>query len=96
VSLSFSPDGSTLASTGTLVVKSTLSLDFARAVVNHYLSGPDPAQEMELCLLETSTGRRLRSSRRNGLAVFSPDSRTLATSHEDGTLKLYDVPKPPP
>ncbi|WP_435010115.1 WD40 repeat domain-containing protein [Tundrisphaera lichenicola] len=92
VDLKFSPDGKTLASTGNVRLLRTLSLNFVRAVIDHYLLGPDQAERMELILVDTSFGRRLRSSHRDGIAVFSPDGRSVATSHEDGSVRIYDLP----
>ncbi len=94
VNLAFSPEGKTLASTGRFG-KLVLSFDLVRVVLAQVFSDPDRAEPVELILLDQADGRRLRSSKRDGIAVFSPDGRTLATSHDDGSVRLRDIPTPP-
>jgi WD40 repeat protein len=88
----FSPDGSMLVSLGRYH-SPDLSIENLRMKLaevtrdqNHYLI-------TETIVIDTVTGRRLVHSSLEGPTIFSPDGKTLATSHDDGTVRIHDVPK---
>ena len=92
-SLTFSPDGSILASHGEFR-RLTLSFGLVRAVLAHVFRARDNQDVSELLLLDSRDGQPLVRARSHGDVAFSPDGRTLATSHEDGNVRIHDVPKP--
>jgi hypothetical protein len=46
---------------------------------------------LELVLLDTATGERHLWTGDECSLSFSPDNRTLATSHRDGAIRLRDM-----
>jgi WD40 repeat protein len=90
--LAFSPDGSILASTGHFG-RASLSFGMAKAIYAHVFRDREHQDLEEVVLLDASGGRTLIHTEGPAIVVFSPDSRTLATAHEDGSVQIHDVPK---
>jgi WD40 repeat protein len=90
--LTFSPDGSILASHGEFR-SLTLSFGLVRAAYKHVFRNRDRSVVSELILLDSGDGRPLIHAPEFGDVVFSADGRSLATSHEDGAVRIHDVPK---
>jgi len=84
------PDGRTLASTGMISARSLgLGLRLRLALLGGN-SGSDPPHE--LVVLDTATGRLLLRTEDEAQPRFSPDGRRLATLHQDGAVRLRDLP----
>ena len=92
--LEFSPDGSTLSSMGAFN-KHVPSLDLLKVVFASMTGDTDHVMQTELILLDVSSGRRLLFAKEAQLVVFSPDGKSIAASHTDGTVQIHDVPKLP-
>jgi WD40 repeat protein len=104
-SISFSPDGKTLASSGEEVLANVQLWDVATGTVRHTLKGhsefvvfsPDGTLATgsweNVKLWDVTTGVELRTlpADRVGAAAFSSDGKTLATGGKDNTIKLWDV-----
>lgn len=88
--MQFSPDGTTLVSSG-LFQRRSLTMNTARLMVAAHL-GHRWRPPFEMIVLDTSSGHVLQRVISEGRATFSPDSRTLATGHIDGTVRLRDLP----
>ena len=89
--LTFSPDGSRLASLGHFSNDSP-SVDLLRVYLTRFFPNPDREMETELVLLDLANGDRLVQSKWDGIAVFSPDGRSIATGHDDETVRIHDLP----
>jgi WD40 repeat protein len=90
--MTFSPDGSILASAGHMN-RLVLSFDLVDAIADQLSGNRDGEGPAELVLIDTSDGRRLRAANNYGDVEFSPDKRSVATSHEDGIVRIHDAPK---
>ena len=90
--LTFSPDGTTLSSFG-LFDNKALSLDLARVYVANLLRDREHSMQSELIMVDMASGRRLVYSKDAGLVVFSPDGKSIASSHDDGIVRIHDAPK---
>ena len=89
--LQFAPDGSALASLGDFTREAMTTVAVRRRVA--LLRGDRNWQPpRELVILDTATGRRLLRTEDECNPSFSPDNRTLATSHRDGAIRLRDLP----
>jgi WD40 repeat protein len=89
--LTFSPDGSTLASFN-LFDNRTISLDLARILIARHLKDEEHMFQSELVLLDVATGRPQIRSRWDGVTVFSPDGRSVATTQDDAGVWIHDLP----
>jgi WD40 repeat protein len=87
--IQFAPDGTTLASLGDWSREGITMHTVRRriAVLRLDVTWQPP---LELVLLDTATGRRLLRTEDECTLSFSPDNRTLATSHRDGAIRLRD------
>jgi WD40 repeat protein len=47
---------------------------------------------IELVILDTATGRLILRTSDESRPCFSPDGRFLATNHDDGTVRLRNMP----
>lgn len=88
--LLFSPDGGQVASIG-LVVPNLLSLGGVRSGIDR-LRGRATRPDFELVVVETATGTPLLRTMQERSPCFSPDGRFLATSHDDGSIRLRELP----
>jgi len=89
--LTFSPAGSTLLSFGEMW-NSSLSVNTARRYLAIRYNKMDWYPPSELVAIEPTSGRILGRLPREDRPVFSPDGQTLATSYDDGSVRLRDVP----
>jgi WD40 repeat protein len=87
----FSPDGSILASGGSMN-RLVLSFDLVDAIADQLSENRAGEGQSELVLIDTSDGRRLRTAKNYGGVEFSPDGRNVATSHEDGMIRVHEAP----
>jgi WD40 repeat protein len=92
--LNFSPDGSTLASFNYFSNR-VVSLDLARTLIAAHLGDEDHTMQVEMVLFDVATGRPRISTPWEGLAVFSPDGRSVATTHDDSRVRIHDLPDRP-
>jgi len=76
----FSPDGSTLASFGRFN-REVLTIDTLRIRIARLTHDRDYHRPSELIILDTTTGRHRGNPLEEGIAVLSPDGRTLATRY---------------
>ena len=90
--LAFSPDGSILASTATFRGL-TLSFGLVEAAFAAAFRERGRQNQDELILFDAADGRPLLHAGNYGHVVFSPDGKSLATSHEDEVVRIHDVPK---
>ena len=90
--LNFSPDGLILASSGEFR-SLTPSFGLARTAYRHLFREPNAAPVSELILLDSDDGRPLLHESEFGVVIFSADGRSLATSHEDGAVRVHDAPR---
>ena len=70
-----------------------LSVRSLRTWASLLLQGGKGEFPVEMEVVDLSTGRRMGELEWEGRSVFSPDARTLATSHYDGTARLRRVPR---
>ncbi len=89
-SLAFSPDGETIVSLG-YWSRSGINLNTGRRLVAGHL-GDRWMPTTDLVAIDLKGGRILGRLASEGRPVFSPDGRTLATCHVDGSVRLRDVP----
>ena len=92
--LSFSPDGKTISSLGGFS-NGAISLDLIRVYLARFFPRPENERDRELILIDVPTGRRLILSRKAPVVVFAPDGRSIAAAHEDGSVRIHDLPARP-
>ena len=87
----FAPDGSTLASAGSLLGQPALSVEGIRRRLSFALYGQSRGVA-ETIVIDLATGRLVGRAKGEWDPAFSPDGRTLATSVEGGVMKLRSIP----
>jgi len=92
--LTFAPDGRSLVSTAQFL-RGGFSIDSVNFYWQAATRSSDRVGLMEMVVMDAATGRRLRTSKEDRLAVFSPDGRTLATGHDDEAVRVRDAPGRP-
>ncbi len=93
LSFAFSPDGSTIVSTGQWI-RTGWGVGSAKRLIAGHLRDPSWLPPADLAVLNVRTGRVLGHIPAEGRVTFSPDGKTLATAHPEGKIRLRDIPPP--
>jgi WD40 repeat protein len=87
--ISFAPDNSSLLATR---VTSHVNCNVITRFLGSYVPVFEPRDEEVVRLWDVETAKEIGTFVDCSQALYSPDGKTLATAHSDGTIKVWDIP----